>query len=144
VWPILAELLLSALEQCWEVAAKHPARHFLGGSQLQVGGVCGSEYLLIQFGARTSSEAQCTPLFLLVGRGGEGKEWDGTTVFVFRVVCVLLVVCGCHVLPLLPSGLGGEKRRRLYRLRPQDGGKFYVLKFRVHYMVASPAAMIPG
>jgi hypothetical protein len=60
------------------------------------------------FWSRRSADAVA---FSSAGRGGEGEEGDGTTVFLFRV-CVLLVVCGCHVLQFLPAGLGGEGSRR--------------------------------
>jgi hypothetical protein len=50
-------------------------------------------------------------VFPLAGRDGEGEEGDGTTVLLFRVVCALLVVCGCSVLQLPPAGIGGEGRR---------------------------------
>jgi hypothetical protein len=49
----------------------------------------------------------------LAGRGGEGEKGDGTTALLFRVMCALLVVCGCSVLQLPPTGLGDEERRRL-------------------------------
>jgi hypothetical protein len=52
-------------------------------------------------------------VFPLADHGGEGEEGDGTTVFLFRVVCVLLVVYGCRVLQLLLASLGGEGRRWL-------------------------------
>jgi hypothetical protein len=52
-------------------------------------------------------------VFPLAGRGGEGEKGDGTTALLFRVMCALLVVCGCSVLQLPPTGLGDEERRRL-------------------------------
>jgi hypothetical protein len=61
-------------------------------------------------------------VFPSAGRGGEGEEGDGTIVFLFRVVCVLLVVCGYHVLQFLPTGLGGEGRRRLDASTPKPSG----------------------
>lgn len=62
----------------WSSAGRSQRSTLHGASSVEAscrwGGICGSEYLLIQFGARTSFEAHCTPLFLLAGRGGEGKE----------------------------------------------------------------------
>jgi hypothetical protein len=58
-------------------------------------------------------------VFPSAGRRGEGEEGDGTTVFLVRVVCVLLVVCGCRVLQFLPAGLGGKGRRRLDTSTPK-------------------------
>jgi hypothetical protein len=63
----------------------------------------------------------------LVGRGGEGEEGDGTTVLLFRVVCALLVVCGCNVLQLPPVGLGDMGRRRLDVSMPEPARWWSVL-----------------
>jgi hypothetical protein len=75
------------------------------------------------FRSRRSADAVVFPS---AGRGGEGEEGDGTTVFFVRVVCVLMVVCSCRVLQFLPAGLGGEGGGGLTcrRLNLPDGGAF--------------------
>ena len=62
------------------------------------------------FGSRRAADAIVFPS---AGRGGEGVEGDGTTAFLVRVVYGLFLRCDCLVLKLLPSGHGGEGRRRL-------------------------------
>jgi hypothetical protein len=49
----------------------------------------------------------------LAGRGGEGVEGDGTTVFLVRVVYGLFLRCDCCGVKLLLASHGGEGRMRL-------------------------------
>jgi hypothetical protein len=49
----------------------------------------------------------------LAGRGGEGVEGDGTTVFLFRVVYGLFLRCDYRGEKLLLAGHGGEGRMQL-------------------------------
>jgi hypothetical protein len=49
----------------------------------------------------------------LAGRGGEGVEEDGTTVFLVRVIYGRFLRCDCHSVKLLLAGHGGEGRMRL-------------------------------
>jgi hypothetical protein len=76
------------------------------------------------FRSRRSADAVVFPS---AGRGGGGKEGDGTTDFLVRVVCVLLVVCGCRILQFLLAGLGGEGRRRLDASTPKPARWWCVL-----------------
>jgi hypothetical protein len=66
-------------------------------------------------------------VFPSAGRGGEGAKGDDTTIFLVRVVCVLLVVCGCRVLQFLPASLGGEGRRWLAASMPKPARWWCVL-----------------
>jgi hypothetical protein len=49
----------------------------------------------------------------LAGRGGEGVDRDGTTVFLVRVDYGLFLRCDCRGVKLLLAGHGGEGRMRL-------------------------------
>jgi hypothetical protein len=51
--------------------------------------------------------------FPSAGRGDEGVEEDGTTVFLVRVIYGLFLRYGCHGVKLLLAGHGGEGRMRL-------------------------------
>jgi hypothetical protein len=52
-------------------------------------------------------------VFLSAGRGGEGVEEDGTTVFLVMVIYGLFSRCDCRDVKLLLAGHGGEGRMRL-------------------------------
>jgi hypothetical protein len=49
----------------------------------------------------------------LAGRGGEGVEGDGTTIFLVTVVYGLFLRCDCRGVKLLLAVHGGEGRMRL-------------------------------
>jgi hypothetical protein len=65
-----------------------------------------------------SEESADDVVFPLAGRGGEGEKGDGTTALLFRVMCALLVVCGCSILQLPPTGLGGGRRLDVSTSKP--------------------------
>jgi hypothetical protein len=62
------------------------------------------------FGSRRAADAIVFPS---AGRGGEGVEEDGSTVFLVKVIYSLFLRCDCHGVKLLLAGHGGEWRMRL-------------------------------
>jgi hypothetical protein len=59
------------------------------------------------FGCRRAADAI---VFSSAGRGGEGVEEDGTTVFLVRVIYGIFLRCDCRSMKLLLAGHSGEGR----------------------------------